>query len=119
YLALWQQQEEVWASMSQMSPGQSARQQMRQIQLITALEQGLRLRPTDVQAHQTLGEIYYSQTLYHDLALEHFQEALKRAARDPGETQDQFKKRLEDSQQRLKGLDDDVRRQKNEFQLES
>jgi tetratricopeptide (TPR) repeat protein len=118
YRALWQEQEDVWLGMRLASSGQTPRQQMRHVQTVSAIEQGLRLRPTDAQGHETLGNLYY-QAGYNDLALEHFQESLKYAVRNPGESMDEFKKRIETVQQILKGLEDDVRRQKNLFELES
>jgi hypothetical protein len=80
--------------------------QVRHVQIVTALEQAVRLNPDFEAAHHELA-VLYGQRKYFDLALEHQREELRLAGlldRRPGESADEFAVRSN----RLKSLVNDI-----------
>ena len=96
YRFMWQNQEEHWVGPRQFEPDSITRQKLRQVQIIAAMEQSLRLHPQDAISHDTLARIYMSNNFYMDIALEHFQAAYNYRSRAPGESLENYKKRIEE-----------------------
>jgi hypothetical protein len=91
--------------------------QLRHVQIVTALEQALRLDPDLEAAHHELAYLY-GQRLYLDLALEHQQEELRlttRAGPRPGEGADEFAGRLEQLEKDTAKLVEMVREGRKKF----
>jgi hypothetical protein len=71
--------------------------QLRHVQIVTALEQAVRLDPDLEVAHHELAHLY-GERKYFDQALEHRREEIRlsrRAGRRPGETAEEFASRLD------------------------
>jgi tetratricopeptide (TPR) repeat protein len=118
YYTLWREQEEHWTGQaSYVGMPRMARQQLRHIQMTTALEQAVKLRPDDASAHMQLFQIYGTLN-YLDLALEHFQEYVNLLALGPNESQEDFNKRADPVRTALKNLETRVGRERNQFELE-
>jgi len=118
YGMLWQEQEENWIA----RPTQELsflRQELRVVQMATALEHGLKLRPNDFLGQKSLYELY-SLLKYRDLALEHAQ-AMVKLTRSPaiGEDREQFKKRREADDEGIKKFENTMMRERNEYELGS
>jgi hypothetical protein len=90
---------------------------LRHVQMVTALEQALKLNPDLEGAHQALAELYVERQ-YLDVALEHLRalRAIVRRSKPPsgeaGERQSQVLARLEDQ---VLALDDVVRERQNAY----
>jgi hypothetical protein len=112
-------QEEHWTGRAAAPRDLNPRQKLRQVQMVAALEHGLKLRPDDPEAHEMLFQAYF-QAGYHDLALDHLRDAVKygaAAGQKPGDTRDTFKTRIENMQRTLKNFDAQVTRQRNEYDI--
>ncbi len=109
--------EDRWAPNS---PNQTMpRQVLRRVQITTVLEQVLRVRPADVEAHRVLMGIY-EQLKFLDLAQEHRRFVADRVASagpESGETMEAYRKRMENMEKQLQGLDDDLNKRRNAFEL--
>lgn len=118
YSTLWREQEEHWTGQANYGGmPRMARQQLRHIQMTTALEQAVKLRPDDASARLQLFQIYGTLN-YLDLALEHFQEYVNLLAPGPNESQEDFNKRADPLRTALKNLETRVGRERNQFELE-
>src|SRR5262249_13194797 len=98
---------------------QLPRQRVRQLQMVTALEYALILKPDDSEAHRMLFELY-SQARYLDMALDHLKEVVKSvnaSGPGPNETREQFHQRMDNLQKVLKNMDTQVTRLRNEYEL--
>jgi hypothetical protein len=91
--------------------------QLRHTQIVTALEEALRLNPDLEDAHRELTSLYgRSNSL--DLALEHRQEELRltrRAGRRPGETEEAWADRLEQLEKDTARLERIVQDRRNRY----
>jgi tetratricopeptide (TPR) repeat protein len=120
YRAISGSQEDQWTG-RRGTPPSLPRQQLRQVQITTALERGLMLRPNDLDSHLQLREIYLQQN-YLDLALEHTRAAVDLfkarayALRGSGD-QENRDKEIESLEKGLEKLDTEVKRRENEFEL--
>jgi hypothetical protein len=84
--------------------------QLRQVQIVTALEQAVRLDPNLEAAHFELARLYGERN-YLDQSLEHFREETRLAhqiGRRPGESAEQFSLRLEVHDKDLAKLEEQV-----------
>ncbi len=121
YDALWTKQEEFWVSRQPTIQLLYPRQKLRQVQLTTALEYGLRLQPDDEEAHFKLHSLY-RQMEYYDLALEHLTAAVGQAEASglrKGESREDYKARIETLKKELKNLSDSVKNRQSDFELRS
>jgi hypothetical protein len=121
YALLWGEQEEHWVGPTPASNDLVPRQKLRQVQLLTALEYYVLLRPDNGEAHRKLFQNYI-QLQYWDLALDHL-----RAATDfytskgplPRESPDEFKRRLDQMQQDLAKLRAEAKRREDDYQVDA
>lgn len=116
YGLLWREQEESWVA----RPTQGLaflRQELRVVQMVTALEHGLKLRPNDFFGQKSLYELY-ALLNYNDLALEHAQ-AMINLSRSPnvGEDREQFRKRREVEEKGIKEFETKLMRARNDYEL--
>jgi tetratricopeptide (TPR) repeat protein len=119
YSSLWRGEEESWTGATPFSPDQVARQKLRFIQAVTALEYGLKLRPDDAEAHSALASLYRSMN-YIDLATDHLRDyvnAARAAGPQPDETRDDFRSRMEALDKGLKNDETFVITRLNEYDL--
>src|SRR5262249_16064241 len=117
YNYVWKTQEDRWAPTSA-DPG-LPRQVLRRAQLTTVLEQVLKIRPGDLEAHRLVMGIY-EQIKYLDLAQEHRRVVAGRVAGagpEPGETTDAYRSRMESMEKQLKQLDDELNKRRNAFEV--
>jgi tetratricopeptide (TPR) repeat protein len=116
YQHLWYDLEGRWTSNRTQRP-----QQLRQVQLSTALRNSLTLRPDSPQIHHLLRQ-YYFRINYLDLALEHLNEEYRltrSGGRRPGMTLEQVQQQLDELQKLIKEVDTLVQRSRNEFEVEA
>jgi tetratricopeptide (TPR) repeat protein len=121
YEALWLKQEETWTTRPYNPRAPYPRQKMRQIQIITAWEYSLRLRPNEFVPHYQLFD-HYQQMGYMDLALEHLGKAveiLETIGLSPDVDREAYRTQLEALRKTHKALDEEVNKQRNRFVLES
>lgn len=121
YTTLWEEQEEHWVGRSSSIQELRPRQKLRQIQLITALQDYLLLRPQDGDAHLKLFQNFL-RLQYLDLALDHLRQAAESiASAGPGrrESREDFKRRLEPMQQELANLKSEVKKREEAYRVEA
>jgi tetratricopeptide (TPR) repeat protein len=136
YLNLWKGQEERWRGRFANMPltfqnmESQFRQTQRLIQVVTALHNALTLKPSLVEAHLMLKDIYL-QIHYWDTALHHWQEALKYLQENPPnqlpsegaeefqQRQDRFTRTVKDLKKQIRGLKQEVARRTKDFRLQS
>jgi len=143
YLMLWKQQEEIWSGrppwwqycFRDLHPSQPMvmLQTLREVQVVTALNRAVTLQPSLVRAHKLLGDVYI-QFSYLDLALHHYKEALtqmrsrdRRPKRQPNESAESFRQRVEvynkaledmaNSEKSVKALQADVDHRRRDYRL--
>jgi hypothetical protein len=121
YETIWAAQEQQWISRPQNTPDLLPRQRMRQIQIVTALENSLKLPPTNPDAHLKLFRVY-TQNRCMDLGLDHLRECYKTvnlAGARPGESPDDFRTRRDELQRLLKNVETQVAKLRNEYDTEA
>jgi hypothetical protein len=121
YALLWREQEEHWVGLSYASRDASPRQKLRQVQLLTALEYYLILRPQDGEAHWRLFQSY-AQLQYLDLALDHLHAAAEFfAAKGPGrgESREDFQQRMEQLQREVTKRAADVKSREDDYEVDA
>jgi tetratricopeptide (TPR) repeat protein len=117
----WESEEANWRAGSELK-------KIRRIQQLAALRKALALKPDSIEAHLRLARAYsqpeppYLPFGIIDLASEHFHKALElniAAGPNPKESQDDFKKRIDQLQASIKNLDDQskLERAQSEYQL--
>jgi tetratricopeptide (TPR) repeat protein len=114
-------QEDHWAATPPNQPS-SSRQMLRRIQLTTILEQILKARPEDAEAHRILAEIYGPRGPVKclDLALEHQRFTTERAGLmgpENGEPVDAFRNRMESLKKDLDQSEANLTKLRNAFEL--
>jgi tetratricopeptide (TPR) repeat protein len=116
YLLIEQYQEGPWGLRDTRTSPPSPRKKVRRLQLVSALEDYLTLRPDDTDAHLMLFQAYYEMR-YSDLALDHLRASLDsaRAAGPRGETQEEYQKRIEQQEKDVKRLEGPVQETYNKF----
>jgi hypothetical protein len=95
--------------------------QIRNVQIITALEQAVRLDPDLEAAHHELAHLY-GEHRYLDLALRHLREELRlsrRAGAQPGETAAEYAYRQELLERDVVRLEEDVTKRQSAFAVQS
>jgi hypothetical protein len=100
---------------------------LRQAQMAAALQHALTVRPDLPEVHAELADLYLhyrneqnGNQGYLDLRLKHLREMhrlLKRAGRQPGEAEDDYKKRLEPLEKELKDLGKLVKDNQNHYEV--
>jgi hypothetical protein len=118
YVFLWKAQEDRWTERPMTAP-LFPRQIMRQVQLVSALQQALAMRPDNEELQLMLMDAY-RQVEWNDQAIDHLRDSIKytrAAGRRPGESLEQFSQKLEQLQTVLKELDTEVQRQQNDYEL--
>jgi hypothetical protein len=121
YSQLWRAEENSWCTPAPFSPDQYPRQKLRFVQLVAALEHGLKARPDDADAHFQLWESYRDMH-FMDLATDHLREFLKatRAAGPrPGESREDLQRYLEELEKGLKNNETEVLRALNDYDLKA
>jgi hypothetical protein len=121
YATLWREQEEHWVGQSYTSRDFLPRQKLRQVQLLTALEYYLMLRPQDGEAHWRLFQSY-AQLQYLDLALDHLRWATEYfASRGPGrgESREEFQRRIEQLRQEVTKRAADVKSREDDYEVDT
>jgi len=118
YQMLWKSMEDVW---SPSAPNQmSIRQTLRQIEMVSALEHALLLRPDDADAHRRLADLY-SAIGYLDLSLEHRHEyvsALEAAVAGlESEQNDRQIEKVQSESKELQEHDTQLKRRQDEFNV--
>jgi hypothetical protein len=117
-------QEDRWVPASA-NRAATPRQDLRRVQITTALEQYLKLRfaeragPEDRMAHQLLMEAY-SQLNYLDLAQEHrkfIAAMILGAGPENGQTVEAFRQRSEDIAKQIQQYDEDLNKRRNSFEV--
>ena len=111
-------QEDRWAPISPNQPP-LARQSLRRVQITTVLEQVLKVRPEDLEAHRLLLEIY-GQINCLDLAQEHLRHVAAGVAGmgpENGESMEAYRSRVEKMQTQLQQFDADITKRRNAFEL--
>jgi hypothetical protein len=133
YLLLWNDQEGRWTQrppplLAFSSLDADPLQTLRAVQVVAALNRAVTLRPTLVEAHLRLTQIY-QQMNYLDLALDHLQEAVRHTRDHPPrrgltETAEAFRRRnegyakgLEALEKQLKDLIEDVSQRRKDYRL--
>jgi hypothetical protein len=114
YRHLWMDLEARWSSRQYQRP-----LMLRQVQLATALQNALTLRPDSVEAHRMLWD-YYLRVNYLDLGLDQLNEEyrlLREGGRGRDETVQQFQQLLDGKQKYIKELDTTVSRARNEYAI--
>src|SRR5262249_49684860 len=106
------------------------RQTTREVQMVTALQNALILKPDLVDAHLLLAQIYY-QIHYWDTSLHHWEQAVKYMkekppSRLPSESAEDYQRRMELFDNHLKGMRKDLKalarevaRRSKDFRLQS
>jgi hypothetical protein len=118
YKHLWTSLEDVWVG--RQTQGLQPRQKLRQVQMTTALEYSLKVRPDNEQMHLDLFSVYLRLN-YLDLAREHLNAVhrlVNLRGRRSGETEDSFKKRTEELANNLKSLETELSRRSNMYESE-
>jgi tetratricopeptide (TPR) repeat protein len=113
------EQEDQWVGRTQAAQRQFPRDQLRRMQMTTALEYDLKVRPDNADTHLRLFQIY-SQIRFNDFALDRLREyvrLIRATGPQEGEKREDFEQRLERSDNILKNLDDQVTRQRNEYEV--
>jgi hypothetical protein len=112
--ALWRNQENHWA------PPQEPhlRPSLREVQVITALKNYLKLKPDDASVHLTLVQIFQSLN-FMDAAYDHLQAAYQHLRRAPEETLANFQERQRSLAQILKEAEKDLKKRRDHFDLRS
>ena len=121
YVMLWKQQEDHWVSLSYASRDVPPRQKLRQVQLLTALEYYLMLRPQDGEAHWKLFQSY-AQLQYLDLALDHLRAAAEYyASKGPGRGEDRehFQGRMEQLQREVTKREADLKTREDDYEVDA
>jgi tetratricopeptide (TPR) repeat protein len=118
YYLLWQRQDELRGPPRQpILPfpvlDVDLLQTLRAVQLVNALNRALVLRPSLVEAHLGLVQVY-EQMNYRDMALRHFEEAVRHMRENPprrnsGETTNAFRVRREQYQKTLEWRDEGLK----------
>jgi hypothetical protein len=133
YMELLNRQENHWLPIQRQEQELVSRQKLRQVQIITALEQSLKLNDDDAAVHDALAT-QYLQLGYLDLAASHLDETLKRLVKlkpesdevaripqlTPGPVKDrveQFNWKINERQEAYKRLDTAVISGNNEYRL--
>jgi len=111
-------------------------QQLRQIQVVNALENALVLKPDQLTIHKVLGDIYsqmYVETFFgrnpqsrnltpfHDLAVEHWRQylaAVQAVGPNPGDKLESFQKQLQEEETMINRFKKDVERKRDEWVVE-
>lgn len=118
YNYIWRTQENRWGGAS--APESNLpRQVLRRAQLTTVLEQVLKIRPGELEAHRLLMEIY-NQVKFFDLAQEHRRYVAGRVAGagpEHDETTDAYRSRMENMEKQLKQLEEDLNKRRNAFEV--
>jgi hypothetical protein len=121
YLRLWGMQEDTLGGVRKFGPlplqgvQQDFRQMLRVVQVVTALQRAVALRPSLRDAHAALFSLY-DRLHYWDLALEQLEDLvrLRRAQPQPrratGESEREFKQRQKSQRDELKDLDNRLKR---------
>lgn len=116
YYQLWQGVENRWAG------GFLQRAAfLRQVQIATALQQALVLRPDSEDIHRRL-KILYVGMGFRDFALDHLNEEMRYArqfGRQPAESPDDYLKRLENYEKQSKEFESDVQQRLNRYELDA
>jgi hypothetical protein len=118
YNYVWRLQEDRWAPVAAANLT-SPRQVLRRAQITTVLEQVLKIRPDEVEAHRLLMEIY-GQVNCLDLAQEHRKYVAGRVAAvgpNADETPDAYRSRMENMEKQLKQLEEDLNKRRNAFEV--
>jgi hypothetical protein len=95
--------------------------QLRNVQIVTALEQAVRLDPELEAAHHELAHLY-GEHQYYDVALGHLREELRlsrKAGARPGETAAEYAYRLELLERDAVRLEEDLNKRKSAFAARS
>src|SRR5262249_14147352 len=107
----------AWKYNATASPwGLLARQTIRYVQQVIALNQALRVRPDEPDAHLALTDLYLEMN-YPDAAHDHLARGralLKAQGPQPGQ-EEAFERRLEDLDGRLQALTEEVKRRTAEY----
>src|SRR5262249_28272255 len=95
------------------------RQTLREVQVVAALKQCLKLRPFNPETHFFLFQVYAGM-YYWDSAVQHLREGLNQYRSKPPvrgfeEKAEAFKKRQTEFKDRVKGLEDELKRQEKEL----
>jgi hypothetical protein len=113
---LQKRQEETWVGREP-----SFRQQMRQLQVITAWKSYLKLKPDDPRVHEQMFIIYITQLGYRDVALEHLRLAVSHWDRQPrpmeGPARQQFEERRKFLEQEYRNREKDVKDRQAAYDL--
>jgi tetratricopeptide (TPR) repeat protein len=122
YQQIWDGAEQHWVravSGPNLGGQRYPRELMRQVQVITALESALKIQPHDEAVHRMLYGVYL-RSQFLDLALQHQQEIVKIVKATgpvPMEPHDDFNRRVEQEEKRLKELDALETRRETDFEL--
>jgi hypothetical protein len=140
YRWLWQEQEERWSrrntgmalELSFAQLDQAPQQMLRVVQMVTALNRAVTLRPAAYEAHEMLRALYL-RINYFDLAVDHQklavkarQRMLREMRRPPGmkpevykKEQDIFDRKLDEAEKLLKTMQDDLSRRQKDYRLQA
>jgi hypothetical protein len=117
YIVLWSRQEYHWQPVLRQEAELLTHQKLRQVQLVTALEQCLKLNPAEAEVHLILWSHYKSPQVHcFDLALEHLEAAIRLLSKQSGKA-DEVAGRVEELQKELQNLDAGVNKLRDSYEL--
>jgi hypothetical protein len=119
YAVLWTAQEDRWAG-SRVGQTLTPRQLLREVQLVTALQQVIALKPDAAPAHFTLGQVF-RQMNYFDLSTKHFREYITHTRADPppGTDPEKLDDMLADLEDEVARQEKQVRNARTEYELQA
>ncbi len=95
--------------------------ELREVQAIAALRNAILIKPNHGPAHRLLSD-HYARAHFDDLTAKHFGEFIKwfrNESKRPGANKEQFDKALKGMEEDFKGLDDRVRRNQDNYEIQS